>query len=102
MRTNTYDPATRTITVDPVRARAFEANLEHYTDVFANGRDDYAIPAGAADRPRPGSASWRPSSSGPRGRATNRPDEPSPTRATGRTSRWSATGPRAMRSCGPG
>ena len=27
MRTNTFDPATQTITVDPVRAKAFEANL---------------------------------------------------------------------------
>src|SRR5579884_72323 len=27
MRTNTFDPATQTVTVDPVRARAFEANL---------------------------------------------------------------------------
>jgi nitric oxide reductase subunit B len=47
MRTNTYDPATQTITVDPVRADAFRANLAHYSDVFSNGQVDYAIPAGA-------------------------------------------------------
>jgi nitric oxide reductase subunit B len=47
MHENTYDPATRTITVDPVRNEAFRANLAHYTDVFSNGRSDYAIPAGA-------------------------------------------------------
>ena len=47
MRTNTYDPATRTITVDPLRAEAFRANLDHYTEVFSKGQVDYAIPAGA-------------------------------------------------------
>jgi nitric oxide reductase subunit B len=47
MRANTYDAATGTLTVDPVRAEAFEANFAHYADVFARGRDEYAIPAGA-------------------------------------------------------
>jgi nitric oxide reductase subunit B len=47
MRANTYDPATQTVTVAPIRAEAFEANLAHYSDVFANGKTDYAIPAGA-------------------------------------------------------
>ena len=35
-----------TVTVDPVRAAAFDANLAHYTDVFTRGRDEYAIPPG--------------------------------------------------------
>ncbi|MGD9855353.1 MAG: nitric-oxide reductase large subunit [Planctomycetaceae bacterium] len=47
MRTNTYDPATGAVTVSPVRADAFQANLAHYSDVFANGKPEYAIPAGA-------------------------------------------------------
>jgi nitric oxide reductase subunit B len=47
MRTNTFDPATRTITVDPLRAEAFRANLAHYSEVFSKGNADYAIPAGA-------------------------------------------------------
>lgn len=47
LRANTYDPATQTVTVAPVRADAFESNLAHYSDVFANGKTDYAIPAGA-------------------------------------------------------
>jgi nitric oxide reductase subunit B len=51
MRTNTYDPATETITVSPVRAQAFQANLEHYSDVFTNGKAEYAIPAGAVGDP---------------------------------------------------
>jgi nitric oxide reductase subunit B len=30
MRTNTYDPATKTVTIAPLRAEAFESNLAHY------------------------------------------------------------------------
>jgi nitric oxide reductase subunit B len=51
MRQNTYDPETRGITVDPVRARAFEALALHYADVFSKGRGFYAIPAGAVTDP---------------------------------------------------
>ncbi len=51
MRTNTYDPATQTVTVDPLRAAAFDSNLAHYSDVFSNGKTDYAIPAGAVTDP---------------------------------------------------
>ncbi len=47
MRTNTYNPVTRTITIDPLRADAFRANLDHYSEVFSKGQADYAIPAGA-------------------------------------------------------
>ena len=48
-----------TITVDPVRARAFEANLKHYADVFANGNPDYAIPHGRPGRSGEASAIGR-------------------------------------------
>jgi nitric oxide reductase subunit B len=51
MRTNTYVPKTQILTVEPVRAEAFEANLAHYSDVFSNGKTDYAIPAGAVTDP---------------------------------------------------
>ncbi|HJT77360.1 MAG TPA: nitric-oxide reductase large subunit, partial [Gemmataceae bacterium] len=51
VRTNTYDPATGTLTLDPVLADAFEANAAHYADVFGNGRKEYAIPAGALTDP---------------------------------------------------
>ena len=51
MRTNTYDPTTNTITVDPIRADAFASNLGHYSTVFTNGRTNYAIPAGAVTDP---------------------------------------------------
>ncbi len=48
---NTYDPATGTVTVDPVRLGAFRSNLAHYTEVFSAGNPDYAIPAGAVTDP---------------------------------------------------
>lgn len=51
MRTNTFDPATQTITISPVRAEAFQANLDHYSDVFSKGRAEYAIHAGAVTDP---------------------------------------------------
>ncbi len=45
LRTNTFHDGT--ITIDPVRAAAYEANAAYYADVFSNGREEYAIPAGA-------------------------------------------------------
>jgi len=51
MRHAGYDPATGTLTIEPVRAAAFEANASHYVDVFTNGRDVYAIPANTLDDP---------------------------------------------------
>jgi nitric oxide reductase subunit B len=51
MRINTYDPTTGTITIDPLRAEAFQSNLKHYSDVFSGGKADYAIPAGAVTDP---------------------------------------------------
>ncbi len=51
MRTNTFDPATRTVTIEPARAAAFKLLAEHYADVFANGREEYAIPKGALTDP---------------------------------------------------
>ena len=56
-----------TLTVDPVRAEAFDANLAHYADVFARGRDEYAIPPGTLDRSRRTCGSSPRSSSGRRG-----------------------------------
>ena len=44
MRANTHDPATGTLTLDPVRVLAFDANAAHYAAVFTEGRDAYAIP----------------------------------------------------------
>lgn len=51
LRKNTYDPATEKITIDPIRAEAFNEILAHYTDVFSNGSSDYAIQKGAQSDP---------------------------------------------------
>ncbi len=51
MRKNTYDPATQTATLDPLRAKAFESNLAHYSDTFTKGNPSYAIPSGAVTDP---------------------------------------------------
>ncbi len=54
IRTNTYDPATGTLTVSPYRAQAVQAVAAHYEDLFGETatpemswlRKSYAIPAG--------------------------------------------------------
>ena len=51
MRANRYDAGSRTLVIEPERAEAFAANLAHYRDVFGNGREDYAIPAGTLSDP---------------------------------------------------
>jgi nitric oxide reductase subunit B len=51
MRTNTYDAATGKITIDPVRAAAFEELAGHYADVFSRGRNEYAIQKNALSDP---------------------------------------------------
>jgi nitric oxide reductase subunit B len=51
MRRNTYDAETRTITLDPVRAAAFQTLNNYYADVFSHGRNEYAIPKGALSDP---------------------------------------------------
>jgi nitric oxide reductase subunit B len=51
MRTNRFDEATRTLTLEPVRARAFRKNQEHYESVFRDGVEAYAIPPGSITDP---------------------------------------------------
>ena len=51
MRRNTYDSTASTITLDPVRAQAFEQLSGYYGGIFANGRNEYAIPKGALSDP---------------------------------------------------
>ncbi len=46
LRANTYDPLTGTVTIDPVRAKAFQSNVAHYEAVFCEGNASYSIPAG--------------------------------------------------------
>ena len=45
-------PRTKTISIEPVRARAFEACLAHFSDVFMKGNTAYAIPSGQRVEPR--------------------------------------------------
>jgi nitric oxide reductase subunit B len=51
MRRNTYDPNTKTITLEPVRAAAFDSLSAYYADVFSRGRDEYAIQPRALSDP---------------------------------------------------
>ena len=51
VRTNTYDQTSGRITIDPLRARAFESNLAHYTEIFTNGSKEYAIQRNAQSDP---------------------------------------------------
>jgi nitric oxide reductase subunit B len=51
MRRNTYDPSTGTLSIEPVRAEAFQSNLEYFSDVFSRGREEYAMPAGTLSDP---------------------------------------------------
>ncbi|MFL6444340.1 MAG: nitric-oxide reductase large subunit [Candidatus Sulfotelmatobacter sp.] len=50
-RRNTYDAASDIIVIDGDRAAAFEELARYYADVYGNGRDAYAIPAGALSDP---------------------------------------------------
>ncbi|MES1256885.1 MAG: nitric-oxide reductase large subunit [Acidobacteriota bacterium] len=50
-RRNTYDAANNTIVIAPVRARAFETTLRHFSDVFIAGNTAYAIPPGTVSNP---------------------------------------------------
>src|SRR5262245_52439275 len=52
MRANRYDPATGTLTIEPVRARTFEANQKHFAAVFSEGKPEYAIPRGTVSDPQ--------------------------------------------------
>lgn len=51
MRRNTYDEATGKITIDALRARAFEENLKHYSQIFTTGSTEYAIQKNAQSDP---------------------------------------------------
>ncbi|MFN3429977.1 MAG: nitric-oxide reductase large subunit, partial [Candidatus Sericytochromatia bacterium] len=57
VRTNTYDPATGTVTVSPERAAAIDANSRYYASLFGNDpamkelRDAYAMPANTVRDP---------------------------------------------------
>jgi nitric oxide reductase subunit B len=45
-RANRYDAADKLLRIEPVRARAFQHCVEHYSDVFLKGNRAYSIPPG--------------------------------------------------------
>ncbi|MBL8189481.1 MAG: nitric-oxide reductase large subunit [Acidobacteria bacterium] len=51
VRKNNYNPQTGKITIEPIRAEAFESSLKHYSDVFTNGNKAYAIQRNAQPDP---------------------------------------------------
>jgi len=55
-KTNSYDPATGVIAIDPVRAEAYRDNVAYYTALFRDGKPEYAIPSGAVPDPERASA----------------------------------------------
>ena len=51
VRKNNYDAATDKLTIEPIRAQAFEENLKHYSEIFTKGNKDYAIQKNAQSDP---------------------------------------------------
>ncbi|HEY8460350.1 MAG TPA: nitric-oxide reductase large subunit, partial [Blastocatellia bacterium] len=51
LRRNNYDAQTGKLAIEPIRAEAFEENLKHYTEVFTNGENNYAIQRNAQSDP---------------------------------------------------
>jgi nitric oxide reductase subunit B len=50
-RRNNFDAAANILRIEPVRAKAFEANLKHYSAVFMEGNEPYAIHEGTVNSP---------------------------------------------------
>lgn len=44
-RANRYDPQTGTLVIEPIRAEAYRACVEHYKRIFLEGATEYAMPA---------------------------------------------------------
>ena len=43
VRKNNFDPTSDRLTIETIRAEAFEENLKHYSAIFTSGNKDYAI-----------------------------------------------------------
>jgi len=43
IRKNTYDPATKTLTISDLRARAYQDNSRHYSGLFMDGQEEAAL-----------------------------------------------------------
>ncbi len=51
LNSNTYNASTDKWVLDPVRFLAFKSNVAYYIDIFKNGNEQFAIPAGAIEDP---------------------------------------------------
>src|SRR5215510_7423492 len=51
VRKNNYDDANGRLTIEPIRAQAFESNLKHYSMLFTQGSSEYAIQKDAQSDP---------------------------------------------------
>ncbi len=47
IKTNTFDPATKTVHISESRYAAIQSNVIHYSTIFSQGNEEYAIPEGA-------------------------------------------------------
>ncbi|WP_431165150.1 nitric-oxide reductase large subunit [Tenacibaculum halocynthiae] len=47
IKTNTFNASTNTITISKERFAAIKSNVRHYTSIFSDGKEEYAIPKGA-------------------------------------------------------
>jgi nitric oxide reductase subunit B len=47
IKTNTFNSDTKTITISQVRWDAISENIKHYSSIFSDGHEQYAIPKGA-------------------------------------------------------
>ncbi len=47
VKTNTYNASDKTITVSKARVAAIQQNIAHYSSIFSDGKEEYAIPKGA-------------------------------------------------------
>jgi len=51
VKTNTFDADTQTISISQIRWDAISANINHYSSIFSDGHEQYAIPKGALTDP---------------------------------------------------
>ena len=47
IKTNTFDSENKTITISQTRLEAIKHNIAHYSMIFSEGKEEYAIPKGA-------------------------------------------------------
>jgi nitric oxide reductase subunit B len=102
VRKNNYDAASGRLTIEPVRAQAFETNLKRYAKLFTEGSSEYAIQRNAQSDPvklRELSSFffWTAWAS-----ATNRPGQTISYTSNFPRNHWSETSPPAARWFGPG